>query len=971
MHRFKFGDTRVRSARWFGAACVLAFTLMLGLPASAIAQEAGTVMGRVIGPNAQPVANAQVQVVGTNRGTITDARGMFQLVNVPAGARQVRVSSVGYRAVTESVNVVAGATAQLEFTLAVSAVALDEVVVTGRGTGTARREIGSSVATINTEALEAAPITSMADMLQSRSPGVHILPSGGQPGQGSRILLRGTASLSQRNTPVIYVDGVRMDDSPYRGIGTTGASWAGYDDINPNDIESIEILRGASAATLYGTEAAAGVINITTRRGAEGAPRWQLRSELGTSNVPVSYWEESSSVFGRWYHENMAQSGAYHNNQLSLRGGTGNVNYYASGTFRGEGGIEPNSQEDYGAFRTNLGIRARDDLNINVSAGYSSRKVQVPPQGNNQEGFLINGLLTGADGHFTPTLPLVNLEMYQRGNRFTASTSAEFTPGDSWIHRVTLGGDFFNSDNTEYLPPGIVNRWSGGYAGVYRRLSRNINLDASSTFRAQIVPAVRSQTTAGFQTFRSSAGIQTAYGEDFALPGLRTVGATATRQAGESRTEERMLGLFLEQQFGFNDIFFLTLGARADAHSAFGAEVDYEIYPKADLSYVVSAHDFWNPAWGSLRLRGAYGTAGMQPGAFSAVRTYAATPGAGGLPGVIASNVGNPQLRPEVSHELEFGFDASVLNERVSVEFTYFDQRTRDALFQARNIPSQGVLGTQLRNVGEVHNQGIEVGLNAGLVQLPQFRWDARANVSTNRNEVVSLSGEAPLTVRWLQHIREGFPIGGFFASNHLIEHNGEIVNKQSICAIPNDCTDAEQYIGPAQPTLTLNLGSDFSIGQRATLGFTLDHQGGHFRHDHTLRWMMDPLRQVSEQRAQDHGVTPGPVSMRCRDAAEGSLDAAICARGSALTQGEFVVPADFWRLREVTLAYRVPGDLVQRAGISNATLTLAGRNLWRSAKTPGLEPESNLDSQSTLQRHSFFPTPIPRQFVAGVTLEF
>jgi len=971
MQRNKFGDTPATGAYRLRAVCLMALTLLLGAPAALFAQQAGTVMGRVIGPNAQPIANAQVQVVGTNRGTITDARGMFQLVNVPVGPRQVRVSSVGYRSVTESVNVVAGETAQLEFTLAVSAVALDEVVVTGRGTGTARREIGSSVATVNAEALQAAPITSMADLLQSRSPGVHILPSGGQPGQGSRILLRGIASLSQRNTPVIYVDGVRMDDSPYRGIETTGASWAGYDDINPNDIESIEILRGASAATLYGTEAAAGVINITTRRGSQGAPRWQVRSELGTSNVPSSYWEESSSVFGNWYHQNMAQSGTYHNNQLSLRGGTGAVNYYASGTFRGEGGIEPNSREDYGAFRTNLQVRARDDLNVNFSAGFSSREVMVPPQGNNQEGFLINGLLTGADGHFTPTLPLVNLEMYQRGNRFMGSATAEFTPGDRWVHRLTLGGDFFNSDNAEYLPPGIVSRWSGGYAGNYRRISRNLNLDASSTFRTQLFPALRSQTTAGFQAFRSEAGIQTAYGEEFALPGLRTVGATASREAGESRSEERMLGIFMEQQFGFNDIFFLTLGVRGDAHSAFGAEVDYEVYPKADVSYVVSSHDFWNPNWGSLRLRGAYGTAGMQPGAFSAVRTYAAVPGAGGLPGVVSSNVGNPALRPEVSHELELGFDASMLNERLSFEFTWFDQRTRDALFQARNIPSQGVLGTQLRNVGEVHNQGIELGMQAGLVQLPRFRWDARANVSTNSNDVVSLSGEAPLTVRWLQHIREGFPIGGFFASDHLIEHDGAVVNKQTLCATPGDCTDAEQYIGPAQPTLTLQLGSDFSFGDRTTFGFFFDHQGGHFRHDHTLRWMMDPRRTVSETRAQDHGVTPGHVSMRCRDAAEGSLDARVCARNSTLTQGEFVVPADFWRLREVTFAYRVPQALPQQIGISSATVTLAGRNLWRWAKTPGLEPESNLNSQSTLQRHSFFPTPIPRQFVAGITLEF
>ncbi len=951
-------------------------TLLVGMlawsAAPALAQEAGRITGQVV--NAQtgePVQNAQVFVLGTNRGSLTDVRGNYVITNVSAGTQQLQVRSVGFRTAGQSVQVAAGEAVRADFQLQVAAVALDEIVVTGRGMGTARREIGTSVATINAQALEAAPLTSMADMLQARSPGVHVLPSGGQPGQGSRILLRGVASLSQRNTPVIYVDGVRMDDNPYRGIGTTGPSWAGFDDINPADVESIEILRGASAATLYGTEAAAGVINITTRRGAEGAPRWTLRSEVGAAHAPQSYWDDSGSVFGGWYHDQFARTGGFHNNQLSLRGGTGAVNYYASGTYRHEGGIEPNSHEDYGAFRTNVQVRARDDLNVNFSAGYSTREVMVPPQGNNQEGFLINALLTGADGHFTPTLPLTNLEMFQRGYRFMGSATAEYAPGANFVHRVTLGGDFFNSDNTEYLPRDLVSRWQEGYAGNYRRIAQNVNLDLSSTFRTQPTPMIRSGTTAGFQAFRHQAGIQTAYGEGFALAGLRTVGATATREAGESRTEQRMVGFFVEQQLGFNDLVFLTLGARADAHSAFGAEVDYELYPKADLSYVVSQHGFWNPDWGTFRLRGAYGTAGMQPGAFSAIRTYASEPGAGGLPAIVASNVGNPELRPEVSHELELGFDANVLNERLNIEFTFFDQRTRDALFQARNIPSMGVLGTQLRNVGEVHNRGVELGLQAGVLAIPGFRWDARVNVSTNRNEVVSLSGEAPLTVRWTQHIREGFPIGGFFESDHLILHNGQVVNKQDLCAIPGECTYEEEFIGPAHPTLTLQLGSDFAVGQRATFGFFFDHHAGHFRHDHTMRWLMDPRRQVSEARAEAHGITPGHVSVRCRAAAEGSLDAAICGRNSTLTQGEFVVPADFWRLREVTFAYRVPPAVPQQIGISNATVTLAGRNLWRWAKTPGLEPESNLDSQSTLQRHSFFPTPIPRQFIAGVTLEF
>jgi len=931
----------------------------------------GTVTGTVTDEGGEPILGVRVQVVGAQRASNTDQAGRFEITGIQPGERRVRASALGFRAETQNVTVQSGETATVDFRLTVSAVALDEIIVTGRGTGTARREIGSSVARIDTEALQGAPVASMSNLLQSRSPGVHILPSGGQPGQGSRILLRGMASLSQSNTPVIYVDGVRMDNSAFRGIRTTGPSWGGFDDINPADIENIEIIRGASAATLYGTEAAAGVINITTRRGMDGAPTWRLRSEIGMSRVPESYWEDSGSVFAGWYHDNMATTGTYLNNQLSVRGGTNGFSYYASGTLRDHGGIEPNSQEDYGAFRTNLALRATDDLTVTVSAGYTSREVMTPPQGNNQEGFLINALLAGADGHFTPTEPLRELEMFQRGYRFTGSASAEFSPGENWVHRLTLGGDFFNSDNTEYLPPEVVARFGGGYAGNYRRIAQNINADLASTFATDLSDRLRSSTTGGVQWFQTEAGIQRAYGEDFAFRGLRVVDATSSSfQAGESRSEQRMLGVFLEQQFGLDDRLYVTVGARADGHSAFGEDVDFEFYPKVDLSYIVSEHDFWDDAWGSLRLRGAYGTAGMQPGAFSAVRTYGAVSGAGGLPAIVSSNVGNPDLRPEVSHEIELGFDADLLDQRLGVEFTFYDQTTRDALFSARNIPSMGVLGTQLRNVGEVHNQGIELAVNAAVLERPGFRWDARASVSTNSNEVVSLSGEAPLTVRWLQHIREGFPIAGFFASDHLIEVDGQVVNKQDLCADPGNCTDAEQFIGPAQPTRTIQLGSDFTIGERTTLGFFFDHQGGHYRHDHTMRWLLDPRRSVSEERAQTHDITAGPASQRCRDAADDSLDAAICGRNSLLSQGEFAVPADFWRLREVTIAYRLPDEWMGRIGMSSGTVNVAGRNLWRSQKSPGLEPESNLDSQSTLQRHSFFPTPIPQQFVFGFTLE-
>jgi hypothetical protein len=199
---------------------------------------------------------------------------------------------------------------------------------------------------------------------------------------------------------------------------------------------------------------------------------------------------------------------------------------------------------------------------------------------------------------------------------------------------------------------------------------------------------------------------------------------------------------------------------------------------------------------------------------------------------------------------------------------------------------------------------------------------------------------------------------------------NGEVVNKWGYLGNgPGTLTDEQEYIGPPTPTRTVQLGSEVSFLRNFNFGFLFDHQGGHYRTDHTLRWLMDPRRDVTDD--QGTGVGPGALSTRCRQAPEGSLDAAICSRNSLLTHGEFVVPADFWKLREVTLSYRVPTNTLQMVGASGVTLSLAGRNLWRWMATPNLEPEANLESQSTLQRQTYFDTPVPRQVVFGVNIQF
>jgi TonB-dependent starch-binding outer membrane protein SusC len=973
-------SARYRSPRWIiTVAAALLVVTQLAFPASTAAQQqVGVIAGTVVGTAGQPIPDILVTLAGTNRSTTSNARGQFMFQNVPAGTHTLQLTGLGYRTTTQSVTVVAEQTATPRVTMAVSAVALDEVVVTGQAAGTARREIGTSVATVNALALEAAPINNLSQLVQARAAGVNVMPGGGKSGQGSRIVLRGAASISQSNEPIIYVDGVRIDNNSSNGISTTtaGASWSGLDDINPMDIERIEIIRGASAATLYGTEASAGVIQIFTRRGREGRTTWRYNGDFGVLTTPRDWWQ--ISAFSDWFYDEVVQTGTTQSHQVSVSGGGENFSYYGSVSGRTENGILPNAGEDAVSGRLNLTIVPRQDLTVRLNSGFTRRSVQHVPDANNTRGYTINGMVGGPRGQFgTPTLEHRVIEAFQNGNRFIGSMTAEHQATSALSHRLTFGADVHNSDEYQLFPFGAINNIAAGFRSNYRRQNLNLNVDYAATLRALVTDEVRSTTSGGFQYFNRNEGWSSAVGSGFPFLGLETVSSALTTSASELRLAERSAGFFLEQQFGFRDLLFVTGGARADAHSAFGEDVTYQVYPKADVSYVISEHGFFPEPVSSVRLRAAWGTAGQQPANFAAVRTWSPDAAVGGQPAVRPGNIGNPNLKAEVSTEIELGFDVGVFEDRVRVEATRFDQRTTDALYQRRYPPSQGFLSTQLENIGEIENSGWEVGLLGTVVDRPGFSWNARVNYSTNNNRIVSLGDGAPIQLQWLQWMREGYPVGSFFG-DHIIEYDGQVGFASTL--LPRDAEgnlpEGWDYLGQPLPTRQVQIGSTFTIGPRVGVGFLFDHKGGHMNHDHSMRWLMQQARQVTdgEGPGQTQGVTtPGHTSLRCRDLQD-PVTQAICARPSALTHGHFAFPADFWKLREVTLTYRVPDEWLNRFGMGGTTVSLAGRNLLRWTDYPGLDPEGmyrNDLADSALRAHNFFDTPLPRQIVFGISTSF
>ncbi len=831
------------------AALVLAACLPWAAPVSA--QATGRIVGLVTEATTQaPMAGVQVFVPGTQHGGLTNQDGRFLLINVPAGTVTIRTIVIGYAAQETTITLEPGGTATVSFALSISAVALDEMVVTGQGRETARREIGNTITTVNTAGLEAAPVTSMSQLLQGRSPGMTIMSGGGTVGQGSKIILRGAGSIAMGAQPLIYVDGVRIDNTDYSGIWTGGTSWSGIDDINPADIERIEVVKGAAAATLYGTEASAGVIQIFTKRGREGqASSWTYSGEYGMLTTPEDYW--NVSLYAPWFYDNYVENGSNMEHQLSVTGGQEGFSYFASGTYRTQAGMLPNNEEDYYSFRANLQLFPREDLVMQLNTGFVQRSVTMPQDANNIYGYGINALAGGADGLFMPIDEIELIEARMKSDRFTSGVKAEWRPTENIMARAVVGADIVNFDNTEFQPYGANSFNPLGRKDNTRRDMTSLNMELAGAYFRQLTDDIKMDVSVGFQAYRTDEGRSEAFGRDFPAPGLSTVGSAAQTTGWEWRRVQKSAGFYLQDQIGFRNFLFLTVGIRADGHSAFGEDHPYETYPKASVSWVASEHGFFPEFVGEFRLRTAYGTAGQQPGAFDAVRTWQPSSALEGVAAVTPQNIGNPELAPEKSYEFEVGFDADLFSGRLGIEYTFYSQRTEGALIAVRYPPSAGFLNTQLENVGEIQNRGHELSLNGTIMETADFRWSGSVNLHLTENEIINLGEEEELYQHWTQAHRVGYPLGAFFGDRFVVK-NGEAVEVKDEPWLLDANGDAlldengkkiqnpnnEGYIGPPFPTRTFQFGSQMDLFDRFHLRFLLDHSGGNYTESATVRWI-------------------------------------------------------------------------------------------------------------------------------------
>ncbi len=1022
------GSTRSPSFR-----ILLIPVLLLLLPTPGVARQGGVLEGEVReDPAGRLLAGVRVDLPSLERSAVTGTDGRFRFDGVPPGELELRATLSGYTPLSRSIRVEAGAVQQVNLALRPSPVALDALVVTAAGIQR-RRELGNAATTLHvSRELERSAPTTLTSLLQGRAAGVQVLQNSGTVGTSSTVRMRGNGSLHLDVIPLIYIDGARISPDLLGGPEIGGQNTSRLNDLTLDDVESIEIIRGPSAATLYGTEAATGVILVTTKRGISGRPEWTFRSELGASRDATDWPDVVFSPRGlidpaaadTVYRMNLLRdgragdgvfptpwrTGLERSQGVSLRGGSPGMTYYLSGEYAHREGVLRNNEMVRRNLRANLNLAPSDRVDVSLSSSFGSSDLTLPQNDNTGEGFIAAGLIgfpwemplvrsdpvTGEEGILTcplhyefarlVELPLAALpglgippcaetpyfagrtfeevgsvENRQQVERFTASATVHWRPLAFLSGALTAGYDFFSDQTGTFYPvdPALpFDDLSLGARSLNTTLHRNLTLEGTVAAGYDLAPGLRASTTVGAQFFRQRIETTGAIGRIFPS-GPTTISNALRTEGSESSLEHRTLGLFVQQQVAWEDRVFLTPAVRVDDSSAFGANLGRSVYPRVMASWVTGIPErFPGTRISSLRLRGAWGQSGKQPGSLDALQLLELRRGAlrgQDVAGIGFETPGNPDLRPETGTELEVGWEADLFEGRVGIDLTWYHQTTSDAIVSRRPPPSSGYVEPWTVNIGELRNRGIEVGLFARLAEGRSVRWDAELQVGTNRGRITRL--DEPIIYgadgNSQRHV-EGYPFGSYFHREYRIGEDGEV----QVGAEP-------VYLGQPTPEYEGSLSSTVVLLDRLTLHAVLGFAGGHQQFNSSEEFLCGLLGggpwggtcPALFERGPD-----GEPADAARIKARASLDGAF---------GPWIEDAGFARLRTVSARLELPEGWVARIGAVRGSVTVAGENLALFTRYSGLDPEVNASGARHDLRLEFFTLPPARRFSGWLTITF
>jgi TonB-dependent starch-binding outer membrane protein SusC len=980
--------------------------------ASALQAQERTVSGTVVGPDQAPVSGATVTVTGSRRGVQTDAAGRFT-ISLPAGEASISVTRIGFT--SRTVPVPAGQNS-VNVRLNADVLNLEAVVVTGQATAVRRENLANAVSVVTAENLQRAPAQTVESALQGKIAGASISANSGAPGGGIQIALRGVSTISGNPDPLFIIDGVLMSNvaipsgqnavsQASRGINSSSQDQLvnRIADINPNDIESIEVLKGASAAAIYGARAANGVVIIRTKRGRAGPPQINFTQRFG-------YFEQSNKLGSReWsraaaidhfdldeaqadlYFLPAAQGGAQRNffdneetlfggrhparySQLSLSGGNENTRYYIAGTLQDDAGLAAHTGYEKQAIQLNLdqalGSRVTLGIGANVTHSVASRGLtgndnagvsyyaglaftpsfisMAPTNGSfpslNDWGSASNPAQTAALG--------INDENVWRA---MASANLQATLMDSERHQLRLvmsgGVDYFQQRNELYYPPELFFEDDDQLPGTaILGVGDNTNLNWAANLVHRFSPSSAS--------FTATSSVGMSYTDEdlktSQVVGRNTAGPIPTRAAkievdgllNGGRARVRDFGVYAQEELLLLDErATLTGGIRAERSSNNSDQAEYFLYPKVSASY---RFDDLMPRVGELKLRVAYGSAGNRP-----LYGQRFTPA---LTGVnieghtvfgINGSVGAADLHPERTTELEGGFDAVLFDGRARLEVTGYNKTVSDFIIAPPVAPSTGY-GLFTQNSGSYRVQGLEVGLEGTPIQRGNLTWLSRGTFATDRAEVTDLGDLTQFNPG--NHF--GFDYGGYRIREGLSPTAmwGERIV---------DGSAVETVFGDANHDYRIGFANDVTVG-RFQLSSLVDYAHGGL------------VANLTRSYYEDSQTAPGWEA--CNDPDSAECEAYSEAYDLFVDNGTYIEDATYFKLRELGVAYSIPTRALSRfyGRVRNARISVSARNIYTWSHYTGLDPEvSNFGNRAVGRNQDVTPFPPSRSFWLSFDLGF
>jgi TonB-linked SusC/RagA family outer membrane protein len=995
---------------------LLSTLLLCVLFVPAAVAQTGTVAGTVIeAESGEPLPGVNVVLQELDRGAATNTEGGYRISGIPVGTYTLRVSFVGFQPYETEITIEADEVVTLEpIELEEGAVGLDEVVVTGYGTEQTVGDLTGSVANLDSEGIQDVPVQSTEGLLQGRVAGVQVSATSGNPGSGFSIDIRGQGSINAGNRPLYVVDGVQMsfdqnfyltDRSPLNAI-------------QPSDIESIQVLKDAAAAAIYGAQAANGVVLIETKSGRAGqtrvsvdfeggvrfqSERWDLMDREEWLQFQIDAFGESTTrngiltAFGydadtefselrdfQWQ-DWLFDPGPHRRVGFSASGGDQNTNYFLSGSWSKTGGALVANAVNYEQYsvRANLGQQFTPKLDTDL-------KLSLSNQQNNgvcQDGFFINCPFYQAigeeppishpyleDGQYNPnteqsptTNPAVTLNEESRTLTVTQfvgnlSPSYQITP---WLTaEASAGLDWQIAKENDYGTPTVAPA-NGG------ELFRGHNWITNMTLNA---------TLNGSQTFGGVHEVSVLLGSEYRRrweddDGFGVIGfnnnllrvanaaAEASGVPGGFNDEFRQLSYFARGNYNYDERYIFTLTGRYDGSSRFGDLRRWAFFPSVSGAWRISEEQFFNADFvDNLKVRLSYGETGnSQIGDYAARGLYSLADSYSGQPSIRPDQLANPRLTWEEKRSVNVGVDWSLWSSRLTGSLNLY-RETSDNLLLDRPLPVSSGYGEFTQNIGQVQNEGIELELQTVNIQTEDFRWSTDFNMSIRQNEVKELTPGTEELASDFTPIAVGHSLQAYkvplWAGVNPADGRPLYYDADGNLTYNPDAAD-EQFFDGAEEDVVGGFGTRVTYKGLSLRAF-FDYSYGKHVYQNTLSSYTAAFGENVWGKLRNRWREPGDVAPWPRSTPFGSFDTAQDPGGLS---NYWLFRVNYIRLKNVTLSYSLPSNLANQIGLRSARIYVTGLNLLDWQSVPGIEPEAS----GTLEEGDY---PVEQQLNVGLQLQ-